>query len=115
MAGLKKAVDVNFKDSSENVTNFRDSIKALNDELSNLSKKLSEIKGTDIGGVGSTTSTTSNNGGLPSDLLGSSTTTTVDKTDKLNNMVSEMLELTKLIRDNTKDTADGVKGRNKVI
>ena len=117
MTGLKKAVDVNFKDSSENITNFRDSIKELNDELSNLSKKLSDIKGTSIGSTstGSSSGSSSGSSGLPSDLLGSSTTTPADKADKLNNMVSEMLELTKLIRDNTKDTADGVKGRNKVI
>jgi hypothetical protein len=30
-------------------------------------------------------------------------------------MVSEMLELTKLIRDNTKDTADATKGRTNAI
>ena len=113
MTGLKKAVDVNFKDSSENITNFRDSIKELNDELSNLSKKLSDIKGTSIGST--STGSSSGSSGLPSDLLSSSTTTPVDKADKLNNMVSEMLELTKLIRDNTKDTADATKGRTNAI
>ena len=113
MTGLKKAVDVNFKDSSENITNFRDSIKELNDELSNLSKKLSDIKGTSIGST--STGSSLGSSGLPSDLLGSSTTTPVDKADKLNNMVSEMLELTKLIRDNTKDTADATKGRTNAI
>ena len=118
MTGLKSAVDVNFKDSSENILTFRDSIKELNEELSNLSNKLSDIKNTgSIGGFGTgNTNAASNTPSTTIDSFSSSTTpNTIDKAEKLNNMVTELVELTKLIRDNTKDTADAAKGRTKAI
>ena len=104
LSQLKPVMDESFDRSNEKVNTFVQSIRDLNEQLQKLNENMRQ---TTVPGLG--TAETSSPNTVPT------ITGPVNTTDRLNNSVTELVELTKLIRDNTKDTADAVRGRNRPI
>lgn len=111
IGNMKTIVGSDFSNQAAGVNTFTDSIKNLNKAITDLNASLATISTAGRGMLG----------GGPSNLevvttaLGGANTGSSVATEKLNTLVTELVSLTKEIKDSSKDQVDALRGRREAL
>jgi methyl-accepting chemotaxis protein len=105
-----KSIGNDFSNQASGINTFAESIKNLNKAITELNRSLATIATEGRGVLGG-----QSNLAVVSQALGGANTGSSAASEKLNTLVTELVSLTKEIKDASKDQADALNGRRNPI